>query len=1287
MELKKYAQAKRGRSNPEYYIFATNVVLSAVSGSGMKDKAFDALGQAAKTLDFRGFDIWDYDTICRHLDAHPGVRQSFAALITPHDVIAELLSHLPESKRRNELGGALTLFLQRELRSAQYVRLEQAGLSAEQRTPLARVFIDLPIERRSPKQEDEAESKIGIVATILRAGHSILRPSTWAEAGEARTSGGISSPISAKQGRTVVVGGPGQGKSTAAQFACQLYRAALLSDRPRVLLSAETMAALNSLREQCASEGIPIPSHRRFPFHLVLERFAAALARGETRSVIGYIAASISTATDRAVSPDDVRAWLSTAPWFIVLDGLDEVPAASNRTDVLEHLEAFGDELAALDADVQLVATTRPQGYSNEFSPALFLHLHLGPLSRTQALHYADRLTDVRHVDDPDRKREVMDRLRGALTEAATARLMQTPLQVTLMATLVEQIGEPPRERWRLFHQYYGAVYAREIERDIATSRLLQGRRADIDAIHHRVGLLLQTEGERPSETGDAAQLSANRFIRLVRDRLEENGVEGTERDALSLQIKKAATDRLVFLVQPEEDKVGFEIRSLQEFAAAEALLTGREAHVHGRLTAIAPIPYWRNVFLFAAGRCFADTQHQHLREDILAICDELNSDEADPLAATSYEGSRLALDILRDGVAREQPRYARWLAERALKILSAPIDRSDIESNDIIGLADAYDPPLRAVFEEAIRFRLDLGRLDQQLAGWLLLSTLADKGVEWATAVADKRWPPDQAHQHAIFASFPEPMSGPWSTKRFLALYPNINPVELRKIGWISINVSAMEGASPWHIAAFAAVAGRAVSMQNELLFPTRFTTSLKRDEIVICDLTLTASSTSEWLTELAPLLSEPPSHSGWEFYQTIVKHALHPSAMSLAAALRYVGNHWDTVRNISPPSWTPWPLHTCLAVVTTAADAFQLAEHAATGQLGSQDDWSTGERRWKVHGITVEDLLYTAQEDLPIGPWIATRGFPLTTAGLQILKPSKNRFGLLYDIVRVLPSGRIREQAAAHCLTLLQHIVQTPSSEGEQRTNLCWLPMEKLGALLTAAPNASFRLAIINELEVDPWSTGLLLDVLEQIGGPNNQNERTTMVNLERDAMWARSWPYAEVLLDAFEAAPQRIGLLTLLGSLSIIGVQISISETALESYRISNDPGIREAVSLIDISQGKWDEEITQRISDDIVFIAASNSDPNGRLRFFLTAIEHQPTAASAARQRLLVAVRRKLLESHDLARDAGIVTPHIRTLLSRRLSPLQDGDRWRALGLPVLPDPPRPSKRFRSKENTK
>lgn len=1276
-ELKQYTKPDSKRDNPEFYIFVTNVVLTPAPEKGAKDKARAMISAVAEEIGLKGFDVWDYDTVCRYLDTQPEVRRSFAALITPHDVLSELLTFLPDKSRRPELERTLTLYLQRELRRSQFVRLEQAGLAIEQRTPLARVFVDLPF---SQPFEIDSEGSPGIVAAVLTTGRAILKPSMRADRlGKARNSPARGVSLARASGGLVIVGGPGQGKSTAVQFVCQLHRAAFLRERPREMLNPDTLSAMEDLSEQCLLEGIKQPTHRRFPINIILERFAAALARGETGSVLQFLASQIADVTECIITVDDLRAWLSVSSWLVILDGLDEVPATSNRTAVLEKVAGFRDELAALDADVQIVATTRPQGYGKEFSPAQFAHLHLEPLSPAHAIHYAQRLTNVRHVHDPRRAREVMDRLSRAIAENATARLMETPLQVTLMATLVEQIGEPPRERWRLFHQYYNAVYAREIERDIATSRLLQGRRADIDAIHHRVGLLLQTEGELPSTDNETARLSAPRFGSLVRDRLLENGVEGDALQTLACELEKAATERLVFLVQPEEERVGFEIRSLQEFSAAEALLTGREAHVRARLSAIAPIPYWRNVFLFAAGRCFADTQHQHLREDLLEICDELNRTDTDSLTAALLEGARLALDILSDGVAREQPRYGRWLAERALKLLGRPLPPVSAvggeEPDPLEHLANAYDPPLRSVYEEAIGLRLNQSRLAHRLGAWSLLSRLSDKQIDWAIRLADDHWPEDAGEQTEILLSFPWPINGAWSLPRLIKYISVARPEQLERFH-LHLSAEAEEGddndSPQWLRALGASIRGYAVDADHGFIAPRSLNPELELDGVVLGRFVLN-SGFGEFATYVKHALHAPLNGRDWDMYRAALRFTVTPSHEHLEAALRAAAERGGAGINASVLKWVGWPLRVCLEAANDAAELEVLADSAQIGKLGSVDDWRAAEQRWRSGRISWSDLCLDLDHSLPLGPWIAERGFPLRSAGLRFNGPDTDLyFAPLWNLWTRLPAGPTREAVAALCLRALAgtdpHELEEPLAEIPDY--ILAVSPNQLIALLEAAPKAAFFLRILDHVDFESEGSSDVkwLDFFECLG----RDPRDILINFDLDRWWAAKWSWTERLCTAFNAEPSRIGLLHVLGAFAVLGAELSVSSDALKGYQTSRDAEVLEALIALDLGQGFWDDETRKRIARRAVELSAASPKGGERLGYLLIAIAHQ-AASDNEKEALVLAMREQVLASSALYPELGRFTSYLQSLLNHRVSALQTQETWRRLGLPDLPAP--------------
>ena len=291
---------------------------------------------------------------------------------------------------------------------------------------------------------------------------------------------------------------------------------------------------------------------------------------------------------------------------MVILDGLDEVPATSNRDDLLQAVQGLLIDIAAVNGDVLVVATTRPQGYSQEFSPDIYQHIYLSPLSPTRAVHYGRRLSEARWGAEIDRADKVVKGLEAAVKEKTTARLMRSPLQVTIMATLIDQGGPPPQDRWPLFKQYYDVIYRRELAKPTPAAQLLRDFRPDIDDIHRTVGLLLQVNAEEAG--GTESKLLPGHLESIIEDRLSAEGHEDDELTLLKGKFMDAAINRLVFLVGLEAESVGFEIRSLQEFMAAESLLSGSDVEVTHRLQSVGSISSWNNVWLFAAGHCFGRT-------------------------------------------------------------------------------------------------------------------------------------------------------------------------------------------------------------------------------------------------------------------------------------------------------------------------------------------------------------------------------------------------------------------------------------------------------------------------------------------------------------------------------------------------------------------------------------------------------------------------------------------------------------------------------------------------------
>ena len=976
-ELEKYKKPDSNLRKPDYYIYATNVVLTPVSERGSKDRIFQILEDFKKEGSLRGYEVWDYDKIRALLDIHEGIRHSYAAWITPGDVLAALIQKL-ELKNHN-FEETIFSFLQKELLSDEFVNLEQAGHDVSERIPLASVFIDLrtrkdgysvntvEFESQVDYDDDEYASEDGdrgFIKHILEISSEkfdsqSLNVQTMNQTTE--------QPIRhIPRGRFVLIGGPGQGKTTIGQFICQIFRAANVSRKPEIMLSSDVRKAMSLIGEHCKEEGIetyPIP---RFPFRIVLNEYASALSSSSepaVNSIFSYLSKQIQRRTDQAIDSVDLRKWIAKYPIILIFDGLDEVPSSSNREQVLHSIRDFWIDASNDNADIIAVATSRPQGYSEDFSSDIYQHLWLDPLSPKVGRHFAKRLVDVRYGTDLNRKEKVLGRLERSFDSESTSRLMRTPLQITIMTALVDRMGQPPEARWDLFNSYYEVIYQREVERDIPASILLRRYRPDIKAIHNRVGLVLQMDSERSGRTD--AKLTASRFYALVEGRLREEGHEATELKELTDRIEEAALERLVFLVGLESGQIGFEIRSLQEFMAAECIMEATDGQVEERLREIAPLFNWKNVFLFASGKCFAE--RQHLRANILALCGSLNEKEQDPIAGAYLMGSSTAIELLEDGLCRHQPMYSRVLARIAMRAMDSANPSVHVK------LAGIYEQEFEAIYQEEIRYRLNDSRMASRYGAWHCLLSLAGEGIEWAVNLAETNWPTEATEQFNVVASDID--HGRSTVLR--------NPWILQKVERLATHLPVSDAQ---HLLAFGSIQRDQLTSQlQRIMRITGLSTDQTGRDIAILNTKAAAwnlfsisNISVNWIRDVEELNA---GHPTWSVYTSSARLLRNLSKETLAKELTFLADVLEFPGGQHPLNWSsriPWPIRACIDMCHSRSEMLILARRAAGGELGDSEDWIAAEKRWLSTGVTREDVLSMSDDRLPFDKNMADIGFP---------------------------------------------------------------------------------------------------------------------------------------------------------------------------------------------------------------------------------------------------------------------------------------------------------------------
>jgi hypothetical protein len=997
-ELDKFSSRARNLRKPHYYLFVTNAVLTPVAEAGSKDRLTEYLKNQKSKLGLKDFRIWDYDQLRVLLENHADVRTAYTAWITPGDVLAKVLEHM--QPYRPDFRAVMRDYVQGDLRTDQYVNLNQAGHNPEDRIPLAQVFVDLPV--------GDQQQTTGAIAALLILAAQRLDPRS--------NPTGKMLPMGAEtniqtSGRLVFIGGPGQGKSTLSQFFCQLHRAALLQQEEQALLLPETQDACALISEQCAHESLALPTMPRFPVRVELNRFATALASSKTASLFDYLLQRIRQRTERELSADDLRAWLAAYPWLLVLDGLDEVPASSNRSEVLSAVQNFLAIAQGCNADLLLVATTRPQGYNDDFSPRYYRHTQLLPLDVPRALHYAGRLVEQRWGGDPDKVEKLLHRLQRAGAEEATARLMQSPLQVTIMALLVETVGQPPRERWRLFDEYYQVIFRREKERDIPAAELLNTYQADIDAIHQQVGLRLQTDSERSG--GTEALLSQEEFAKLVKQRMEDEGHKGAEGERLQQEIIDAALERLVFLVAPQADKVGFEIRSLQEFMAAQCLMNGSDEDVRLCLRAIAPATHWRNVFLFAAGRCFHNKQH--LRDSLYALCGELNEGDGVPaggeLEQATLAGSRLALELLEDGALARQPAQLKKYTRLALRLLELP------PCSEQPRLAKQYTSELEELYRSEIQSQLRDGMPERRLGAWRVLLQLVYQGEAWAQTVAENYWPTYTEEAILIIEASNGIEFCDWLIEKWSKAIPKVPPIKT--------HLGLTEN---WHNSELRLIIDKHEEWLK-FLWRAKNREKLKvRIEGVDADFfKLNFRSIFGDTEKLNPAVSLPTQESRreWAWLIQSLNFAADCSKERLADVLSEFAS-WTPKDRQSLGEMRhrlPWPIQACIDMADESDSLRMLANAALAGALGDREHWKQAEERWTKRGLTIADFRYVPEAELPFDRQIADKGFPFILSGSTLTHGKSNLSATLqlHELWRLLPPSLARRRVADHLLFTL--------------------------------------------------------------------------------------------------------------------------------------------------------------------------------------------------------------------------------------------------------------------------
>lgn len=660
------------KSGAERFVLVTNVPGTGHQQAGSIDKLQDLLEQYVPIPAM----AWWREDLDRRLDNTWDLKLAYPALLSGVDLLRLMIERTPSEghKRRHY---AIRTFLSHGYNSDRELKFKQAELENN----IFNLFTDVPLV--PPNLADMGfETAQRLTAVFRRVARSVSNEvdtgpvrrwsnlAMWRES-SIRTSyhydeawiGAASALLDSdfQQAEPLVIleGAPGQGKSTIAQYICQVHRMRLL-DR------VETRGV----------DAIHRNSSLRLPFKAELRDFATWLSGGDPfgsgtdgghpvaspRTLEGFLAALVRYGSGGSnFDVSDLHVTLSASPILIVLDGLDEVAEVTQRRRVAEEINSAIPRLKEVAESLQVVVTSRPSPFINStlLSRRTFVTYSLVSLTRPLITEYSERWLRAKAIDEAD-ARDVRLILQQKLDEPHLRDLARNPMQLAILLSLIHRRGlSLPDKRTSLYDNYVDMFFDRESEK----ATVVRENRDLLIRLHRYLAWVLQSEvevGSRStsriplSRTSLSGTIAESDLKALLIEYLESEGSDPRLVDRLFTGM----VERVVAIVSRVEGFYEFDVQTLREYFAARHLYqtapysppgNERRGTISDRWRALSRSYYWLNVARFYAG-CYSEGE-------LASLVDDLYDLREDEVFRFTNHPQLLTATLLGDWVFSQRPR------------------------------------------------------------------------------------------------------------------------------------------------------------------------------------------------------------------------------------------------------------------------------------------------------------------------------------------------------------------------------------------------------------------------------------------------------------------------------------------------------------------------------------------------------------------------------------------------------------------------------------------------------
>jgi hypothetical protein len=579
----------------KYYLL-TNIPGTAHPNTG----SIDILNKMLKKELNIPSQCWWRDDLNRRLDNASELKWVYPELMTGLDILQYTLEiGLSEEKERRT--NAIRSFVKAQYEDDEEVRFKQVELQNK----LLDLFIDVPARYTSERDKDTHKYRWLIRRIYMQNRNLLVRDPESKDYERMGAATLLLNPL-IQEGfpQIVLEGAPGQGKSTIAQYVCQVHRMNILQK------TIELANIPNHLK----------PTSIHVPFKVDLRDLATWLSNKdpfspeESKVSRGYWQKSLESFLAYQVrvlsggfdfSVQDLHAVAKHSPFLIVLDGLDEVADITQRQEIVSTVKIGINRLKESCKSLQVVITSRPTAFVNSpgFPESTYPRFELTSITRSLIDQYTNKWIKARKLNVRD-SIEVRKTLKEKLDQPHLRELSRNPMQLAILLSLINARGSSlPDKRTALYDSYVELFFNRESEK----SAVVREHRDLLIDIHRYLAWILHSEAEQGQNRGS---ISSERLQKLLGDYLITEGNDAS----IANRLFTGMIERVVALVSRVQDTYEFEVQPLREYFAARYLYETAPYSPPGaehkgtkpdRFDAISRNFYWLNVTRFYAG-CFS---------------------------------------------------------------------------------------------------------------------------------------------------------------------------------------------------------------------------------------------------------------------------------------------------------------------------------------------------------------------------------------------------------------------------------------------------------------------------------------------------------------------------------------------------------------------------------------------------------------------------------------------------------------------------------------------------------